>query len=63
MISAQGMVDVGKQGQKKMAGKIKFPYNLQPIGKYLRQAEYNISPGTVYCLDVNALLEGKTTLA
>ena len=27
------------------ADKIKFPYNLQPIDKYLRQAEYNISPG------------------
>ena len=42
---------------------IKFPYNLQPIDKYLRQAEYDFPPGTPNCLNVNALLEEKTTLA
>lgn len=47
---------------KRNEDKIKFPYNLQPIDKQLRQAEYNIPPGTAN-LNVNALLEGKTTLA
>ena len=42
---------------------IKFPYNLQPTENYLRQAEYNIPPVTANCLNVNILLEGKTTLA
>ena len=46
-----------------MADKVKFPYSLQPVDKYLRQAEENVSPGTPLCLKVNALLEGKTTLA
>ena len=46
-----------------MADKIKFSYNLQPIDKYLSQAEQNVSPGTPDCLNVNALLEGNTTLA
>ena len=35
----------------------KFPYNLKFIDKYLRQAEYDIPPGTPNCL--NVLLEGK----
>ena len=43
--------------------KIKFPYILQPVDKYLRQADYSTLPGTPYCLNVGALLEGKTTLA
>lgn len=58
----------GKQRQKEIADKIKFPYNLQPIDKYLKQEEcyiqyiqYNILPATPYCL--NSLLEGETTLA
>ena len=49
----------GKQRHKEMADKIKFPYNLQPIDKYLRQAESNFSLGTPYCLNANDLLEGK----
>lgn len=31
---------------KEMLVKIKCPYNLQPTGKYLRQAEYNVPPGS-----------------
>lgn len=41
--------------------KIKCPNNLQPIDKYLGQAEYKVPPGSS-CLYVNALLEGKATL-
>ena len=42
---------------KENVDKIKSPYNLQPIDKYLRQAEYDIPPGTPNYL--NAFLEGK----
>ena len=31
--------DVGNKGKKEMAGKIKCPYNLQPIDKYLRKIQ------------------------
>ena len=48
---------------KSIVDKIKCPYNLWPIDKYLRRAEYDIPPGTPNSLNVNALLEGKTTLA
>lgn len=41
--------------------KIRFPYNLQSIAKYLRQAEYDIPPGTQNCLNVNTFLEAKAT--
>ena len=54
---------MGNKGKKAMADKIEFPYNPQPIDKYLRQAEEAIPPGTPYCLNADALLEGKTTLA
>ena len=37
--------DVGNRGKKEMAGKIKLPYNLQPLDKYLRQRECILSPG------------------
>ena len=47
---------------KRNVDKIKVPYNLQPIDKYLRQAENDIPPGTPNCLNFNALLEEKTTL-
>jgi len=42
--------------------KIKFPYNLQPIDRYLGQAEYDVPPGTPNCLSVNALLKAKSNL-
>ena len=41
--------------------KTKCPYNQQLIDKYLRQAEYNVPPGSSY-LNVNILLDGKATL-
>ena len=31
--------DVGNKGKKEIADKIKFPYNLQSIDNYLRQAK------------------------
>ena len=40
----------------------KFPCNLQPVDKYSKQVEKDISPGTPN-LKENDLLEGKTTLA
>ena len=43
--------------------KIKCPYELQPIDKDLRQAAYNLPPGSSQLSYVNALLEGKATLA
>ena len=39
--------------------KMKFLYNLQPVDKYLRQAEYGIPPGTPHTLNANALLEAE----
>ena len=35
---------------KRNADKIKFPHNLQPTDKYLRLAEYDLTPGTPSCL-------------
>ena len=43
--------------------KIKLKNNLQPIYKFLRQAEYDIPLGTPNCLNVNALLEAKSKLS
>lgn len=43
--------------------KIKFPYDLQPIDKYLRHAEGDIPQGTLSCLNVNSLLETKSKLS
>lgn len=40
--------------------KMKCSYNLQHIENYLRPAEHNVPPGSS-CLNVNVLLEGKTT--
>ena len=48
---------------KRNVDKIKFPYNLQPIDKYLKQAECDIPQGTYSCLDVNVLLETKSNLS
>lgn len=42
--------------------KIKYPYNLQPVDKYLRQAEYADSQEAPKSLNVTALLEGETSL-
>ena len=47
-----------KTKAKGNADNIKSPYNLQPIDKYLRSAEYDIPPGTH---NLNALLEAKKT--
>lgn len=52
-----------KTNAKGTVDKIKFPYNLQAIDNYLRQAEYDISAGIPNCLNVNDLLEVKTTPA
>ena len=45
-----------------MVNKIKFPYYQQPMDKYLRQAQWNISLEASYRLNVHALLEGETIL-
>ena len=53
--------DVGNKGKKKV-DEIKCLYNLQPIDKYLRQAQYNIPEEAPKCLNVTALLGRKTAL-
>ena len=51
--------DVGDKGKEDTAGKIKCPYSLQPMDRYLRPAEDNSPPGIPHCYNVDALLEGK----
>ena len=56
-------VDMMRTKVKRNASKIKFPYNLQPINKFLRKAEYDTLPGTQNCVKVNAFLEAKSNLS
>lgn len=40
-----------------------FPYNLHPIDKYQKQAEYDNGQGGPKCLHINALLQAKSHLS